>query len=99
VLITAYAVKRPDGMLSLMLINKDELNPHEIRINFDHPTAKSFSESISMISFGSEQYIWKSDGPNGHPEPNDPPVTKTLSAGTRSIVLPKASVTILRASA
>ncbi len=96
VLITAYAVKRPDGQFSLMLINKDESNPHEIRVNFDHPTTKSFFEPISMISFGSEQYMWKSDGPNGHPDPNDPPVRKTLSSATRSIVLPKASVTILR---
>ncbi|MGA7753416.1 MAG: hypothetical protein WCB05_11310, partial [Candidatus Sulfotelmatobacter sp.] len=57
---------------------------------------KSFDESVSLITFGSEQYMWKSAGPNGHPEPNDPPVRKTLAAGTQSVVLPKASVTVLR---
>ncbi len=97
-LITAYAVTRPDGLWSLMLINKDQSNPHEVRIAFDSASEsnKSFSGPISLVTFGSDQYMWKSEGPNGHPDPNNPPVTKTLAAGTRSIVLQKASVTVLR---
>ncbi|MGA2099569.1 MAG: discoidin domain-containing protein [Candidatus Sulfotelmatobacter sp.] len=100
-LVTSYAVNRPDGNWSLMLINKDQSNPHEVRIEFNRENApdKSFDESISLITFGSEQYMWKSAGPNGHPEPNDPPVRKTLAAGTQSVVLPKASVTVLRGRA
>jgi len=80
-----------------MLINKDQSNPHQVRIAFDDASDKSFTGPITMITFGSDQYIWKSDGPNGHPDPNEPPVTKTLAAGTQFITLPKASVTILRA--
>ena len=97
-LITAYGVARPDATWSLMLVNKDQSNPHEVRIAFDDAgtSSKSFSGPISLITFGSEQYMWKSDGPNSHPDPNDPPVTKTLSADTQSITLPKASVTVLR---
>lgn len=97
-LITAYAVDRPDGLHSLMIINKDQSNAHEIRIAIENPggSARSFSGPISYISFGSEQYMWKSDGPNGHPDPNDPPVRKTLPSGTQTITLPKASVTVLR---
>lgn len=94
-LITAYSVERPDGSWSLMLINKDQSNPHPVKIAFDHES-KSFTGPISLITFGSEQYMWKADGPNGHPEPNHPPVTSTLSAGTQQITLPKASVTVLR---
>lgn len=95
--ITAYAVTRPDGLCALMVINKDQDNPHEVRISFDDAVGshKSFAGPISMITFGSEQYMWKSDGPNGHPDPNQPPLTKTL-AGADSIVLPKASVTVFR---
>jgi F5/8 type C domain len=98
ILITAYAVTRPDGLWSLMLINKDQSNPHEVRLAFDDsgPSSRSFSGRISMVTFGSEQYMWKSEGPNSHPDPNDPPVTKTLAAGVSSVVLPKASVTVLR---
>jgi hypothetical protein len=39
------------------------------------------------------------EGPNGHPDPNQPPVTKTLPAGTETIALAKASVTVLRGKA
>jgi hypothetical protein len=97
-LITAYAVTRPDGLTSLMLINKDQTNPHEVQLAFapDGTHDRSFAGPVFMMTFGSEQYMWKSDGPHGHPEPNDPPLTKTLAAGTQSVVLPKASVTILR---
>ena len=98
ILITAYAVTRPDGLSSLMLINKDQSNPHEIQIAFEDgsPSHRSLSGPISMISFGSEQYMWKSEGPNGHPDPNLPLASKTVAAGTQSITLPRASVTILR---
>ena len=97
-LITAYAVTRPDGLSSLMLINKDQSNSHEIQIAFENATNpyQSFSGSISMVAFGSDEYMWKSEGPNGHPDPDLPPVAKTLAAGTRSVTLPKASVTVLR---
>jgi hypothetical protein len=96
-LITAYAVERPDGLHSLMIVNKDQSNAHEVRIAFENSGAPgSFSGPISYVSFGSQQYMWKSDGPNGHPDPNDPPVAKTLPAGTQTVTLPKASVTVLR---
>jgi len=97
-LITAYAVMRPDGEWSLMLINKDQGNAHKIQIAFDDSGAsqQSFSGPISMVTFGSEQYMWKSEGPNGHPDPNEPPVRNQLVAETRFITLPKASVTVLR---
>lgn len=60
--------------------------------------ARHFSSPISMLTFGSEQYMWKSDGPNSHPNPNDPPVRSTLPAGN-AITIPRASVTILRGKA
>jgi hypothetical protein len=97
-LVTSYAVLRPDGLWSLMLINKDQSNPHEVRIAFNHGSSldRAFDGPISLVTFGSDQYMWKSAGPNGHPEPNDPPVRKTLAAGTQTVVLSKASVTVLR---
>jgi F5/8 type C domain-containing protein len=94
-LITAYYVDRRDGSCSLMLINKDQSNPHQVRIAFDD-AHESFTGPITFITFGSEQYMWKADGPNGHPEPNDPPVTGTLPSGTQQVTLPKSSVTVLR---
>ena len=97
-LITAYAAQRPDGEWSVMLVNKDQSNAHEVRIAFDSPDGlhSAFSGPISMITFGSEQYMWQSQGANSHPDPNEPPVRRTLPTGTSSVTLPKASVTVLR---
>jgi len=51
-----------------------------------------------MVTFGTEQYLWHADGPNGHPDPDGPPVTSRVPGGTEAaFVLPKASVNILRA--
>jgi F5/8 type C domain len=99
ILITAYPVSRPDGDWSLLLINKDQSNSHTVRIAFDGGTgpAESFSGSITMITFGSDQYVWHSDGPNSHPDPENPPLTSTVNAGPQTIfTLPKASITVLR---
>jgi hypothetical protein len=95
-LITAYAVTRPGGEWSVMLINKDQSNAHEIKLAFDDASRNSLAGPMTLVTFGSEQYMWKSDGPNGHPDPNSPPVLKTPAAGTQSITLPKASVTVVR---
>ncbi len=95
-LITAYPVQQPDGTWSVMVINKDQFNPHTVRLFFDDGTgaAKSFGGAVQLVSFGSEQYVWRSLGPDSHPDPNDPPVSKTVSADT--ITLPKASLNVLR---
>jgi hypothetical protein len=97
-LITAYAVARPDATWSLMLVNKDQSNPHHVRIVFDDTSApqKTFSGPVSLVTFGSDQYMWHSDGPNSHPDPDKPPVRQTLTTDAQSITLPKASVTVLR---
>jgi len=50
-----------------------------------------------MVTFGSEQYEWRSDGPKSHPDPNLPPVTTTQRGGPNfSFTLPKASLNVLR---
>lgn len=97
-LITAYAVTRPDGNWALMIVNKDQSNPHDVSVAFED-SHKVLGGPLTLITFGSEQYMWQSDGPNGHPNPNDPPIIKTLPSGTRSFRLPKASVTVIRGKA
>jgi hypothetical protein len=46
------------------------------------------------VTFGSEQYVWKNNGPNSHPDPDGPPVARTVTNGT--FTLPQASITVLR---
>ena len=99
-LVTSYAVHRPDGNWSLMLVNRDETNPHSIRVVFDdmkNKRATSFSDQVTSVTFGSEQYVWINDGPNSHADPDNPPAAAILNANSETVFnLPKASITVLR---
>src|SRR5712664_3513423 len=97
-LVTSYAVHRPDGNWSLMLINRDETNPHTVRVLFEDSNRKrqtSFAGPVTLVSFGSEQYVWINDGPNSRPDPDHPPVATRFQAPS-TFTLPKASITVLR---
>ena len=100
VLVTSYAVHRPDGNWSLMLVNRDETNAHTVRVQFEDSKSKqkpSFSGPVAFVTFGSEQYVWINDGLNSHPDPDHPPVGTTIAASSQTVfTLPKASVTVLR---
>ncbi len=98
--ITAYAVHRPDGNWSIMLVNRDENNPHTVNVKFEDSAAKrteSFSGAVDVVSFGSEQYVWINDGTNSHADPDHPPVGTSVSANAQTVyTLPKASITVIR---
>jgi hypothetical protein len=100
VLVTAYAVLRPDGQWAVMAINKDYEHSHSVSIVFHDDAAKSdrgFSGDVEMISFGKAQYQWHPAGRNGYADPDGPPVRKTVNADTeRMYTLPAASMSVLR---
>ncbi|OLE13763.1 MAG: glycosyl hydrolase family 5 [Acidobacteria bacterium 13_1_20CM_4_56_7] len=102
VLVTAYALRRPDGQWSLMLINKDHDHAHKLRVMFhqaDGTPDASFSGKLTMITFGKEQYQWHPERKKGHADPDGPPATRMINAeqGTE-YELPPASLTVLRGS-
>ncbi len=100
VLVTAYALHRPDGQWSVMLINKDHNLPHQVRIRFHDSASQhdtSFAGKVTMITFGKEQYEWHPDRKKGHADPDGPPATSALKAGQGTEYnLPAASITALR---
>jgi hypothetical protein len=100
VLVTAYALHRPDGRWSLMLINKDHDHPHEVRVVFhDEGSAqdKFFTGRVTMITFGKKQYEWHPARRNGYADPDGPADTSTLDAHEDTKYnLPAASLTVLR---
>jgi len=59
-LVTAYAVKRPDGKWAVMAVNRDQENPHRVRISFAGSTQKenAFAGPVEVSTFGSAQYRW-----------------------------------------
>lgn len=99
VLVTSYAVQRPDGEWSLLLVNRDQSNAHRVAPVFQNQegTAAHFVGPVRMVTFGSEQYAWHSDGPNSYPDPDGPPLSNTVNSdGNTAFTLPKASITVLR---
>jgi hypothetical protein len=60
-LVTAYAVKRPDGQWSVMAVNRDQQNAHRVRISFHNQAAQDtnfFSGTVETATFGKTQYQW-----------------------------------------
>jgi F5/8 type C domain-containing protein len=101
-LVTAYALKRPDGLWSVMLINKDYDHAHPVRIVFrdaERHQDTSFSGRVSMITFGREQYQWHPARKKGYAEPDGPLKRSELNGEENTpYMLPPASVTVLRGS-
>ncbi|PYV72633.1 MAG: glycosyl hydrolase family 5 [Acidobacteria bacterium] len=101
VLVTAYAVQRPDGKWSLMLINKDQENAHPVQVVYagNSNALQSFTGPVDIITFGSEQYHWHaSPTTGGSADPDGPALRSHVTAdASTTYMLPKASVTVLRA--
>ena len=100
ILVTAYALHRPDGQWSLMLVNRDRDHAHEVRIVFhdgDKNGNSSFTGPVTMITFGREQYQWHPARKKGHADPDGPAAISNLSGEENTLYrLPPASLTILR---
>lgn len=100
VLVTAYALLRPDGQWSLLLVNKDRKQAHPVRVVFHDSNAQRerfFSGSVTAVTFGRVQYQWHPDGANGYADPDGPAVTRKIAADSGTeFILPAASITVLR---
>jgi len=97
-LVTSYAVKRPDGKWSLLIINKDQENAHKVTVQFSNANTKrdtSFSGAVDMIAFGAADYHWD---PLRKVADSHGAVAKTITIdSTNKIIdLPAASVVVLR---
>jgi F5/8 type C domain len=98
-LVTAYALLRPDGQWSLMVVNRDQENAHEVHIVFDESggSKQFFAGPVSATTFGSAQYKWHPTALGGFPDPDGPMVRSTIQADAGTVYdLPQASITVLR---
>jgi F5/8 type C domain len=97
-LVTAYALQRPDGQTSLLLINKDQLNAHTVHLQFSGgPAERYMSGPVQSVTFGSEQYQWHPSETGGNADPDGPAARSSISARSDTgYMLPKASMTVIR---
>ena len=58
-LVTAYALKRPDGQLSVMLVNRDQETGHEVHLVFESGEQEFLlTGQVEVATWGSQQYHW-----------------------------------------
>ncbi len=99
-LVTSYAALRPDGQWSLLIINKDQENPHTVGISFndsDKGATGFFSGSLNVTTFGKDQYQWHPNLDGGTADPDGPAVKSTIKADAATkFTLPAASITVIR---
>jgi hypothetical protein len=99
-LITAYAVKRTGREWSVLLINKDPSNEHAVNIDFADGAnggARQFAGDVDVVTFGAGEYVWHPAGAESFAGPDGPAKRTRLSWADRSgVVLPKASITVVR---
>ncbi len=100
-LITAYAVHRPDGKWSLLLLNKDPKKAHTVRIEFKGSANRpliGLTGPTTEIQYSPQQYVWHPKGKSGYANPNLPPaqILRPVTQRSGSFTLLPYSITVLR---
>lgn len=92
--VTAYAVRRPDGRISLLLINKDPTK--EARVTL--VGSGGDLSPVDMYQYSGDQYDWEPAGSNqngGKPVKSLPPAQTTVRGS--QVTLPPQSLTVVQA--
>lgn len=96
-LLSAFAVKRPDGKWSVLLVNRDASRPRRVRLRLAGNSSAALIEGVhDEWLFSRAQYRWNADGENGHPGPDRPPLHRRTRQNT--ITLPPYSLALVRGS-
>jgi hypothetical protein len=99
-LITAYAVHRPDGFWSVLLINKDPKRAFKTNVVFRQAGAiRGFDGQLDVFQYSSKQYLL--GGPSNDPFPlraDEPEYRVIQSANSKRMLvsLPPYSLTVIR---
>ncbi|MEO6053299.1 MAG: discoidin domain-containing protein [Chthoniobacterales bacterium] len=98
-LVTAYAVRRPDKRWSVMLVNKSPSQSYQVSFNFAGGKKTSWRGLFDLYQFSSKEYLWHADGKKGYPLRSNPPSHQVIKTETNpSIMLPPWSISVIRSS-
>jgi len=101
-LITAYAVHRPDGLWSLLLINRDPRRSFQTNVMFRKPLSNGtggFDGRLDLFQYSSKQYVLSGSPGNPYPVRADDPDHKVIQASRSRLTqfsLPPYSLTVIR---
>lgn len=98
----AYALRRPDGRLSLLLVNLSPTRAYRVRLDMrGAPAAMRIGGALQEWTLSSADYAWRAAGPLGAPAIDRPPVHRTIRLRARSApeaLLAPYSITVLRSA-
>jgi hypothetical protein len=96
-LVTAYAVRRPDGRLSVMLVNKDPSRTWDltVRVAAGGAEPSALPGQADVVALTPDRYRWRPNGAHGYARPDRPPSRAVVGAG-QPITLPPYSLAIVR---
>jgi hypothetical protein len=95
-IVTAYALHRPDDRWSVLLINKDPDQAHEVKLLFrNNSQSSAFATPIEAVQFSAAQYQLTPDRENPLPIKSNPPAHFNLAPAS-ALSLPAYSLTVVR---
>lgn len=93
--VEAYAVRRPDGRIALLAINRspDEGFRLQLLAKQKSGSPRLMNGAAKTYLFGPEQYAWHDDGPRSRPLRSNPPQL-TITSKAVSVILPPSSIAV-----
>jgi hypothetical protein len=85
--LSAFAVRRPDGRVALLVLNKDA-KAATVRVRLGAADARA----LDVHQFSSHDYVWHADEERGHPDPDREP---RMFRAAREVALPPLSITVV----
>ncbi|HWA63869.1 MAG TPA: discoidin domain-containing protein [Caulobacteraceae bacterium] len=96
--VVAYALKRADGRLAMMLLNRDGRAAHAVSFAVRGPDGTApLAGRLSGRQYSAAQFAWRAAGLDGHPTRSEPPAP--IAAGDGRLVLPPYSITVVETAA
>ena len=101
VLVTAYALRRPDGLWSLLLINKNPKQSFDLKLAFRHGGEREIEliPPIDVYQYSESQYLLGGPAKDPYPIRAQEPahkIIKSMRSANSITVLPPYSMTIVR---
>jgi hypothetical protein len=93
--ISSYAVHRPDGRWSVMLVNRDPKAAHMAQVTFKGGPARGFAGPVEVWRYDRSRYAWKDAGEKSRPVRDLPPLNLRQD-GSKPVIVPPWSIVIVR---
>jgi hypothetical protein len=94
--VVAFAVRRPDGKLAVMLVNRspDQAYRFALKGQLRGGMTESLGGPAQVYSYGPAQYAWVDQGPDSHPLRTQPPARQIISGRDLELVVPADSIVV-----